>query len=417
MRAGQRVVLLAMLAIAAGCRAPTTILRPGTPPPRLVTAEALSPVNPNPIAFKSLPTTDAAAEFKTQERNYRGLDERTTQCLAAANSSLANLLDEENAKPSVLGAVRCKGTINAAGDDLLRESRRLAAIDARNRAALEALERWCQLADAEGRRQLFAEGIATFDRLRAQAPIFRDAGLPTPTDDDLLRQRAKYLADYESLEAAVALLNHDLTARLKLDPGERLWPVGSFDLTTDQAEPDLTHRADLQLIRTLHQRLSIETLDAVQESMRSYSGLLGGAALPEAISRRELDSRRKQLADLLASREAEALAQARAARGQMDFAANRVALLQTRVESFAAKLATAKAENKLADILSAEADLLRARADVLAAVMEWHQWRIRLKAAQGLLGHECLADDTPPPPVPARPIPVKVERFRFARTK
>ena len=280
-----------------GCRAPVTLLKKGTPPPTYESTSSLAVVTPQSIVpdLSKLVQADANAAVKTPAWTWRGLDERTAQCQAAAHSSVGKMLDEENARASVLGTVRHKGEINAAGDDLLREARRLAALDARNRSALDALDRWLQLADVQGRRELFAAGITSFDDFRADAVRLRGLGLPVPKDADLLVQRASLLASLEEIDAKIALLNHDLVSRLnlKLAATDRLWPIGTFAVASEVPDADaavktaLSQRPDLQLIRTLHQRTSAETLPTLRESLQSLNGLLGGSSPLVALSLRK----------------------------------------------------------------------------------------------------------------------------------
>ncbi len=441
MRAGSVICLFAIGVAGLGCRAPVTLLKKGTPAPTYAAGEPLAVVTPQAIApdLSQLSPADANAPVQKSEWIYRGLDERTAQCRAAAESSVGKMLDVENARTSVLGSIRRHGTINAAGDDLLRETRRLAALDARNRSALTALERYLQLADVVGRRELFAAGITSFDDFRNDAVRLRGIGLPAPQEQDLLVQRAALLASLEEIDAKIALLNHDLNSRLnlKLAAGERLWPLGAFAVTSELPDADaavktaLSQRPDLALIRTMQQRLSAQSLPSVREALQSLNGLLGSSSplmSMTAFSRRqpdgpspaeqdELESRKKQLADLLATREAETAAEVRTALGQMSAATRRTAILQTRVESLTAKHATEKAAKHIADLPTIEIDLLKAKADVLAAAMEWQQWRVKLKAAQGVLAMECMMSAAPPsPPVAPGMIPVKVNRtLRFAR--
>src|SRR5205823_2017342 len=114
----------------------------------------------------------------------------------------------------------------------------------------------------------------------------------------------------------------------------------------------------------------------------------------------ELESRRKQIAELIKSREEEIVAQVQATAEQIAFEANRVALLRYRADKIGEKLVKSQAEKRLADILTDETDHLKARAEVLEAIFKWQQWRVKLKAAQGLLGSECLAVEAPPSPSP-----------------
>lgn len=438
MRIGRGIWLAVVLAWAgSGCRAPVTILRNGTPAPTFNTPAALATTTPSRIEpdYSKLPA--ASATIAKEAYVYRGLDEKSAQCLAAANSALGKLLDAENTRTSVLGTIKHRGTVNAAGDDLLREVRKHAAMDARNRAAADALERYLQLADAEGRDELFAMGIAVLERLQQEAPRLREAMLPVPSDDDLARQHAKMLADREALEALIGQINHDLNSKLgtRLEPGERFWPKDDFGMWHDAIDVEsavkyaLANRPDLQSLRVVRDRLNADTLPSVAQAMQSITPLAGPVQVPglswlgklkancgmgnaNSLAQGEVQSRQRQIAELLSSREDEAAAQVRTSAAQLASVAKRVAVLRTRADNLGEKLAKARADRKLADVLQLESEHLKARSDVLAAVIEWHQWRVKLKAAQGLLGAECLTGEVPATSGPGPGIiPLKVSPF------
>ncbi|OWK36719.1 hypothetical protein [Fimbriiglobus ruber] len=71
----------------------------------------------------------------------------------------------------------------------------------------------------------------------------------------------------------------------------------------------------------------------------------------------------------------------------LDAQAKQVGLARWRADLLIKKAADAKGKGPLVE-LPAELEALRARAEVVAAVMTWRQARVRLDAAQGLLGGE-----------------------------
>jgi hypothetical protein len=131
---------------------------------------------------------------------------------------------------------------------------------------------------------------------------------------------------------------------------------------------------------------------------------------PDPLSQAEAEARKKEIEELLTARESEAASQVRTAALQVTNAAKRVSLLRSRAESIGEKLTVAKKKEVLADVLTLESDHLKARADVLAAVFEWHQWRVKLKAAQGLLVTECLTSEVKEPGPGPGIVPLKVSR-------
>jgi hypothetical protein len=91
-------------------------------------------------------------------------------------SATGNLYDAEADRPAVVPNRRhsCAG----GSDEVLREARRYAAEDARNKSAADALDRFYQLAEAEAKADLSAHALTAFDALRREAPRLRAAGPP-----------------------------------------------------------------------------------------------------------------------------------------------------------------------------------------------------------------------------------------------
>ena len=98
----------------------------------------------------------------------------------------------------------------------------------------------------------------------------------------------------------------------------------------------------------------------------------------------EVMVRRQQLYDLIAERERHAADDVRAAAAAVTAQARQVSLAKWRAEQLIKKTADTKDRGPLI-ALPAELEAYRARADVVAAVMAWHQARVRLASAQGLL--------------------------------
>jgi hypothetical protein len=366
---------------------------------------------------------------------YRALDEKSAQTLAVVNEPKAKLLDAENAQQSVLGSIKHRGTVNAAADDLAREIRRHAATAERNKAALAALERYLQLAEAEGQDELLAMGLAVFQKLRQEAPQLRAAKLFSTEDDELERQHLKMLADREKLEATIGLLNHDLNVRLgtRLEAKERFWPKEDFSVWSETIDVEaavkyaLENRSDLRMIRVARDRLNNDSFPTVEKALFTIIGMTANQTIPAATKQSRwrsllglsplpasnllgLESRLNQLNDYLAAQEQEAEKQVRTAAMQLGSAAKRIALLRARAESLGEKLERARTKNLLADVLLLESEHLKARGELLSAVIEWHQWRIKLRGAQGLLASECLPNDPPSEPQGPGQIPLKVKK-------
>jgi hypothetical protein len=405
---------VALIACVVGCHGPSVVVTsppPSAAPPAVSTdLPAVTPAKIEP-PLDSLPTidpknADATKLFSANAASFRGLSEQACAALAAQQSSVGNLLDKENAKPSVRIVTKRQPCPEEASDQLLRDVRELAAAEARNRDAAEAVERFYQLADAEARTELLAAGLKSFDELRDLAPRARAAGLPVPDEDELLRQRSKLLGDVEAAEAGIRLLNVELQARLGLSVkgDERLWPTGSFEISADPPDVEaavqtaLEQRPDLRLLRRLYHGLTADTLPAAREQLRNVNGLAGAAAPPfarrqarrvteqlNAAAEGEVNVRKEQLFALTAEREKLAAAEVRVAAVQMASAARRVALAKSRAESWQAKIEKVRKDDKPLDRLPLEAEWYKARAEVVQEVMAWHRWHAKFRAAQGRL--------------------------------
>lgn len=408
------------LTFAVGCHGPSvSVSTPAPMPSAMETMIELPAATPTRIEppLDTLPSLDAktadpAKLFAANARSFRGLTDPACVTLAAQTSPVGNLLDRENAMPVVkVSAGKKQPCPDETNDQLLRDARFLAAVEARNKNAADALERFYQLADGEGRTELLTAGLRSFDELRALAPKLRAVGLPTPDDEELTRQRSKLLGDIEAAEAAIKLLNVELQARLGLSVrgDERLWPTGPFTISAEEIDAEaavqvaLEQRADLRLLRRLYHGLTADTLPTVQEQLRGYNGLAGTAtAMPQlpwmrrqaskvtdqlkAATESQVAVRKEQLFALTAEREKLAAAEVRAAAVQMASAARRVALAKARVEGWQAKVEKAKREDKPFDRLPFELEWYKARAEVVQEVMAWHRWHAKLRAAQGAFG-------------------------------
>lgn len=399
-----------LLLIACGCRVPRVATVAHAPMPSVqVVAVELPIVTPTKIEpdASALPTIDAkTAKPGVASGPFLGLTDEACRALAEQHSPIANQLDKENEAPTVSLVTHKQPCPDTKSDDLVRQLRYLAAREVRNRSAAEALENYYRLADAEGRTELLAAGLRTFDQLRDVAPRFRAAGLPNvPDDDEFNRQRAKLLTDAEQAEVGIRTLNMTMKMQLgqSVKGDERFWPTGPFGVSSDPLDVEaavqtaLQSRPDLQFLRAMYHGLSISTLPLVNRQLQSTNGLLGSGsvpaipALPRFLQKRlaplraaaevEVNQRREQLFLAIDDREKLAATEVRVAALQMESAARRVALAKSRAESYRDKVT--KAGDKLADKLPAEIEWYRARADLIVEVMAWHTWKVKYRAAQG----------------------------------
>lgn len=388
---------LAAAVLAGGCRTPDPSPVAVDPPPASLPPPdfAVVPAGSLEPDLTALPRLDPAAVPITPSAvGRRGLTEAACAREAAARAPLAASLEHENRVP----ADGCPPA-----DGLLKQVRAHLAAEARNRAAGGALDEFYQLADADGRADVVREAVGVLDRLRATVKEGRAKGLRVPVEpDELDRQRAGLVALLSQADLGAALLDGELKRRLGVpfSTPERLRPVGPFPPVT-AGPTDVTaavklaleKRPDLHALRSVYLGLTPETLEVAREAVRNPSGLLT-VNLPRSPAGRkpkpvppellaELGVRQQQLADLIADRERQAADQVRAACLTLDAQARQVGLARWRAETLARKAADAAKDGPLVE-LPARLEADRARADVVAAVMGYHQARVKLRAAQGV---------------------------------
>jgi hypothetical protein len=412
-----------LLLLLAGCHLPSVaVVRKNGPAIAEREAPSLGPVLPSTLENYGalLPTIDPRtaqpSQLSTQGgANFLGLTDDDCRKRAVANSNLAKLLERENDKPQIQLVSKKKPCPETTNEQLRAELRTLAATAIRNSDAATALERFYQLADAEGRTELLSTGMKAFDDYRSLTKRFREAGLPTMDDEELTRQRGKLLSDLERAEAGIRLLNVDLQNRLGLSVkgDERLWPSGDFSVTLASIDTEaevakaLANRADLQFLRKLHLSLSVDTLPTINAQLQTITSLAGAGASPvmpwfpgsrllekrtqelkaqlRSAAEAEVAVRREQLFTLIADREKTVAGEVRASVVQMESAARRIALAKSTADTWQAKVDKANRDAKPFDRFPAELEWYRSRAEVLTEVMAWHHWRAKLRAATGEL--------------------------------
>lgn len=400
----------------AGCRfhapAPPTPRQP-VPTVAPVTADfPLTKATRTEPDLRTLAKTPVRQISAAEEASYRRLTEPVCQALAAKHAALADALDDEGRVPP-----KCESPADA----LKQTVRFHAALELRNRAAADALDRFFQLANAEASTDFLRDAFPVLDDLIATAKAARAADVRFPLDPaDLERQRSQTRTQLEQAETGSDLLNIDLKRRLGLPPaGERLWPSGEFGIGTEVVDANtavnaaLADRPELRGLRAVQANLSLDTLSVAREALRAGNPLLGAGAFPvrSGLARvvlkhrgpdpndvAEVAVRRKQLADLIAARERDIADETRAAVVSLNAQTRRVQLSRDRLDARTAQRADAakkrEANQPGAELLEAQValDWLKARAEVVGEVMAWHQARVRLKAAQGWFAWECLGE-------------------------
>ncbi len=422
-----RTWLTVGLVALAGCRAPSVrVVVPTQSPAGPTLPSQLPPATATSLEpdYARLPLVDPHGAASLPAATPRvAVTEATVLRLAAERASLPTVLQRESELPRLIAATPSHAT----GDDgaLLREVRTLFAADARNRAAGDAVQEFFRLADTEGRLDLLRISIERLDFLREAARKAKAEGARLPVElDELDAQRANLLALLGQAELGAKLLDIDLKRRLGLaaQTPECLLPAGDFAVASDSVDAEasvtiaLERRPDLQALRTAYFGLTPESLPSVQQYLRGVPGAVGlvghgsvvqppkgnphfpfsrffrhrideWAKAIDTVTAAEVAVRRQQLYRLTEEKERAAADEVRAAVASLNEQTRQVGLARWRAEQQMAKLADIKKMTKGPFLeVPAEMETLRARSDVIAAVMQWHQARGKLTAAQGLYG-------------------------------
>jgi hypothetical protein len=405
---GRRVWLL-VLALT-GCHTSTPVSPRSTVPTAPSVALTLPETQPIPPQFdaEGLPRYPTHKGTGPNGR-FRLLTEADCIKLAAAQSSAANSLDAESGIPPT------PSNCDAPTETLRRLLRYHTALELRNQAVAQALDRFFQLGDTEARTDLLRQAFPVLDTLLAKARAAVEAGVRFPlATADLEYQRSQLESQLVQAEFGSSLLNIDLKRRLGLPAvpaEERLWPGGDFRVDPEPIDAEqavtaaLADRPELRGLRALYHGLTPETLAELRETLPNAGSIATSSRLarllarkrgPDAATQAELEVRRKQLYELIADRERAVADEARAAALAVNTQRLQAALARDRVKYWDDKLADAvkKLEGKQpgADLLEAQVRLewLKAKAELIAAVAAWHRARVQLRAAQGWLAWEAL---------------------------
>jgi hypothetical protein len=427
MTAWRRVCFLAIAM--AGCHTPSPVSPRAALPsvaPVSLDLPLTTPTAPV-LDGKGLANVTPRPPSEHEGKTFRRLTESDCVLLAAANTGLANLIDDEHRVPvqaemkaSFLNHAMAR--VEESTDEVERFRRTLryhAALEARNGSAAAALNRFFQLTEAEVRTDLLRKAFPIIDALIVKAQEAKKADVRFPLDPaDLARERLQMVSQLEQAELGSRLLNIDLKRRLALPSlpmDERLWPVGDFAIDPAPVDPEtsvkaaLADRPELRGWRALYQGLTPATLPDVRDILRAGSSLLSPSQTPvfvrwflrkkpgaDAATLAEVEVRRKQIYDVIVQRERDVADETRAAAMMLNAQTVRATLARDRLRNWTEKLddAVKKKEAKQPGAEFVEPQVrvewLKAQSELASEVAAWHQARVRLKAAEGWLAWEAV---------------------------
>lgn len=392
---------------------------PGVAPTEPADMRAETERGPMSVDVSAVPASAELEPLAGQgdDSRYIALTAEQTQCLAAANATLANLSAMDMSLAASLpgrGLGAHQAAVQQAAavkSDLLA----LRALDERNRAAGQALEMYYQLFEAEASIAAVKRSLAELDRIIADLESLRAKGLKVPVDVDELRtQKIELLDKQAEARLAIARLNSGLRAQLGVSRGEtrRFWPGDELTVDPQRVDIDaavaegLAMRPDLALVRMLSSTLSRDTLPAVQSALQSagMSSLSNrpGSRLWAPLIRwltaqrtsLELSTRSQQLAQLAVDGERAAAEEIRSAAEALDTRLAQVALAKETLESRKRQEATLEKKRTLGDatpleVVEAKLHAIEAEHELVHRVVAWEIARVKLKQSQGLLVAEC----------------------------
>ncbi len=290
------------------------------------------------------------------------------------------------------------------------------ALERRNVAAAVAGQLYHQLAALEVQRDLTRQALAILEPWREKARAAQKDQVPFPFQpSELELQRQRLLDQWEQAELAIGTLNIELKQRLGLpaEPLEqRIWPQGDFRLSGEVPPLEqavawaMADRPELRGWRRSIAQLDGETWERCRLVLGEGStGSAGRSEWWELLRRRLLSRKaalerrqqaamaaaavRQQWERTLAVRERQVADEVRVAVLALEYQTRRVARLREQVSLWDERLAEAKARLEArqpgADVqlLQVQLERLAAVGELAAATAQWHQARIRLRAAIG----------------------------------
>ena len=358
-----------------------------------------------------VPDVSLVPEMKSRDQpNYCALPEQDVQCLAAMNSTLANLLVKEAEAVIELPAGWHSMEVNKY---LLRDLFLLTATHQRNQDAAAAMEVFLRLVEAEAGDQSIEKQFVQIDSTLADIRRLEERGLlPPVTKSEIEGQRLDLLHRQADLQPTIHGLNVRLAELLdvELQPGSRFWPAA--ELVVDPTIPDfeeammlaLTNRADLAALRRASNADGRDRRVAAQLTMQTISGGLTSPITPPRLALlhanaldNESEVRGEQIGLMLGEREratrnetAQAVMVLHARLQQIELTRKRLALAQQHVK--AVEQQQELTSGATFNLRKARTAAVIVEQSLLHDTIEWKLALVKLKQAEGLLASECGYD-------------------------
>ena len=362
-------------------------------------------------AAKPSPELDRLLGKRPAGGQYVALSAPDLQCLAAARSSLANLIEMEREilDCTAPGCLHKKGTCEAQmKDDLLA----LRAVEERNRSAGAALELYYRLAESEAGLDILQESQAGLDHALANIAELKEQGIKVEVDEHALTRRKLELYDQEAEAVLGREQSHGglkLLLNLAAEDPTRIWPAADLKAVAEPFDVEaavalgLASRAELIILRCLVESLTVQTLPGARAALSQRDPSLGASnvdlrklhlLLAGTRGASELPGRRAQLAQLLDERERTIAEEIRANAATMAARLRQAGLAQQIVENRKERVAELEKKRELGmatpfDIAAERLEVIKAEGELMRKVVAWRIAQVKLRKSQGLLAAEC----------------------------
>ena len=341
----------------------------------------------------------------------RGLpiDAQQVQCLAAANATLANLLEAESRFLShqAAGLFAPVGNTTALHALLLHAY----AVELRNAAAADALELFYRLAEVDLLATIVEESLREVDQAANQLEQLRAQGLPGGTDESALtRQRLQLLDQQLQLQLTRGEINRGLAGLLGMTGDDIAFcPRTQLDVAVAPVDVSLAiamamqQRGELIALRLLYARLDAGTLPLAQETLSAAHWLLAVTGESQRGLRHiahflaadgALGLRSDQLGHLLTERERLVASEVRQAAQTVETRLLQVALAREVWDTWNTRIAQIEQERQVgqaavSDLFAARLERLQAESQLIRQTVAYQLALVELREAQGSLAIEC----------------------------
>lgn len=336
-----------------------------------------------------------------EDRQYCNLPERDAQCLAAGNSPLAKLLEQEAAALAAQPPSLHHDDTGCAQRILC-----LQATHERNRSAAAALQLYLRLAEAEAGAANVKLRLEQVAGLLADVRRMQAAGVASTLSQSTVQaQQLELLHKQVDLEATIEELNHQLVSLLGAEPPPeaRLWP--DADLKVDPTVPNVAEEQQLA-----QQRCDVAALRLASccdlEVMRTLLGQANAglglslnscqalAALHVAARQSEASLRSRQLSAAADEQQRTIMYDVARTIATMEARVLQIGLSRRRLEALQRQAERTEQSHEFDatapfEVRQSRLDVLAAEQELLHDVIEWKLAVVKLRELQGELGVGC----------------------------